>query len=100
MKEKIVKLLRSRRKGKKYKAIVSNGEKQRVIHFGASSYGQFRDSTSLRAFAKQDHGDRERRARYFLRHSGVRSKREAIAKEVRKSRGKLNARILSHRYLW
>ena len=100
MKERVIKITVSKRRGKKYKALVTDGIKQRVIHFGATGYGQFRDSTKLRAYRKKDHGDRERRRRYFLRHSKVPGKGEAISKELRKSRGRLNARVLSHRYLW
>ena len=100
MKERILKIQLSNRRGKKYMAVVSDGTSKRNIHFGAKGWGQWKDSTLLRAYKGSDHGDPERRRRYFLRHSGVPSKREAIAREVRRSRGRYTAKLLSHRYLW
>ena len=100
MKERLVSLEASRRANKKYKATVRSKEtgKTRVIHFGHSSYPQFRDSTPLRKFSKKDHGDKKRRQAYFSRHSGTTSKVEAIRKEKRS--GKYSAKLLSHMYLW
>ena len=102
MQEKIVHIEKSKRAGKKYMVIVRNlkTKKERVIHFGASDYQQFKDSTKLKKFSKKNHGDKDRRRRYFLRHSNKDNKREAIVKELKKSRGKYNAKILSHIYLW
>ena len=100
MKERLVSLEASRRANKKYKATVRSKEtgKTRVIHFGHSSYPQFRDSTPLRKFSEKDHGDKKRRQAYFSRHSGTTSKVEAIRKEKRS--GKFSAKLLSHMYLW
>lgn len=99
--ERIVGIKLSKRKGKKYVATVQSKEgRQRNIHFGARGYEQYKDSTRLRSFSSKDHNSRERRRRYFLRHSGVPDKRSALKKEIKRSRGKYNAKILSHIYLW
>lgn len=95
--ERVKSIERSRMKGKKYQAFTSLG---RTIHFGATGFEQYKDSTKLGLFSSKDHGDKQRRRAYFLRHSKVPGKREAIKKELRKSKGKLNAKILSHRFLW
>jgi len=98
--ERIVKIMKSTAKGKKYTAIVTDGSKQRKIHFGATGYEQFRDSTPVRAFSGSNHGDTKRRDAYFSRHSGTKNKSEAIRKEKAKAGGKLNAKLLAHKYLW
>ena len=100
MDETIVSIEASKRANKKYKATVRSKQtgKTRVIHFGHSSYPQFRDSTPLRKYSSKDHGDKKRRQAYFSRHSGTSSKHKAVQKE-RKS-GKYSARLLSHMYLW
>jgi hypothetical protein len=102
MRERIVKLLKSKRKGKKYAAIVANRRtrKKRIIHFGAHKYEQFKDSTGLGYYTRKNHGNKRRRQSYFSRHSGIKTKAKAVAKEKRKSRRKYNAKILSHVYLW
>ena len=102
MKEKIIHIEVSKRKEKKYMAIVVDfkTKKERRIHFGALSYQQFRDSTKLGKFSSKDHGDKERKKKYYLRHSGVELKKDAIKKELKKSKGRYNAKILSHMYLW
>jgi hypothetical protein len=102
MKEKIIDIKVSNRKEKKYTAFVQNiiTRKERKLHFGARNYQQFRDSTSIKKYEKKNHGDKERRRRYFLRHSAKEKKREAVKKELRKSKGLYNAKILSHIYLW
>lgn len=102
MKERIVKISKSTRKGKKYMALVQNNatKRQRTIHFGASAYAQYRDSTKLKLFAYKDHKDQNRRKNYFSRHSGVRTKRAALAAEKGKSGGEYTPKILSHQYLW
>ena len=94
-----------------YKTVISGGnskiilwdlttDKERKIHFGASDYQQFKDSTKLQAYSKKNHSNKERKRRYYLRHSGVENKRDAIKKELTKSNGSYNAKILSHIYLW
>lgn len=101
MKEKIVKF----KKGpfpKKYTAIIKNikSKKSRKIHFGDRRYQQYKDRTPLKLYAKKNHNTRKRMQNYFSRHSGTKKRGKAIRKEKRKSRGKYNAKILSHIYLW
>ena len=97
--ETLVRLEVSKRKHKKYKALVRTGDgRTRVVHFGDSRYQQYRDRTPLRAFAHLDHGDRARMQRYYQRHSGVSTRKAGIAKEKRG--GRLTARLLSHLWLW
>ena len=55
----------SRRKHKKYDAILPDG---RRVAFGDKRYEQFKDSTPLKAYKHLDHGDPKRRANYLARH--------------------------------
>ena len=100
--EKLIRITKSKRQGKKYSAFVKNlkTKKVRIIHFGATGYQQFKDSTKLKSFKSKNHGDSNRRRLYFTRHSGVPTKRAALLKEWRKSKGKYNPKILSHLFLW
>ena len=102
MKERIVRFEKSKRRGKKYTAIVQNikTKKQRVIHFGGLGYQQYKDRTPLKLYAKLNHGTRKRMRNYFNRHSGTPNRGKAIAKEIKKSGGYYNPKILSHIYLW
>jgi len=103
MKEQIVKFEKPTRKGKKYTVIVKDliTHKTRVISFGAKGYQQYKDSTHLGLYTKSNHGDKRRRRNYFSRHSGgIKNKRRATKRELRKSHGYYNAKILSHIYLW
>ena len=101
MKEKIMKF----KKGpfpKKYTAIVKDikSKKTRKIHFGDRRYQQYKDRTPLKLYAKNNHNTRKRMQNYFNRHSGTKKRSKAIKKEKIKSRGKYNAKILSHIFLW
>ena len=101
MEEKLLKITRSPDPKKKYRALVRSKDKRlRNIDFGAKGYQQFADSTPLKKFARANHSDAQRRKRYFLRHSGVDNKTEALRREIRKSKGVYNAKILSHKFLW
>jgi len=99
--ESIYAIVKSTRKNKKYAAEVGpNVGKTRIIHFGDSRYEQYKDSTPVKAYSHKDHSDPKRRKNYFMRHSGVANKTEAVKLEINKSNGKYNAKILSHKYLW
>ena len=99
--ERIVQIRRSNKKDKKYMATVKGASgSERTIHFGAKDYEQYKDSTNLGLYRTKNHGDSKRRSNYFKRHSGTSRKSAAIRKEFRKSHGKYNAKILSHKYLW
>ncbi len=79
---------------------IPSGRFTRAIHFGDTRYQQYQDSTGLGLYSHLDHNDERRRAMYFLRHSGVDNKKEALKIELRNSRGKMNSKILSHKFLW
>ena len=70
---------KSSRKHKKYMVRV-NGK---LVHFGDNRYQQYRDKIGL--YSMLDHGDKERRKRYYARHG----------KAVKHS-----AKWFSHKYLW
>jgi hypothetical protein len=76
-------LEKSTRKHKKYMAIFPDGTK---VHFGDNRYQQFKDSTGLGVYSSLDHGDTERRKRYYSRHGKYATKR--------------SAKWFSHKYLW
>lgn len=100
MQETIVRIEKAKAKHKKYSAIVRNKitKKERKINFGDNRYENFKDSTSLKLYSNKNHGDKKRRKNYFMRHSGVPTKSQAVAKE--KGKGKYTAKLLSHLYLW
>ncbi|MDA9216452.1 hypothetical protein N9O88_01360 [bacterium] len=101
MKEILVEIEKSPIKYKKYRAVItSDYDKYRTIDFGDNRYQQYNDSTKLKLYKKLNHGDPKRRENYFSRHSGVSDKKDALKKEIKKSKGKYNAKILSHEYLW
>jgi hypothetical protein len=102
MKERVREIKKSKRRGKKYMAIIENlaTRKRRVVHFGGLGYQQYKDRTRRGLYSQHDHGSRKRMRSYFSRHSGTPNRKRAIAKEIRKSRGYYNAKILSHIYLW
>ncbi len=102
MQEKIVKIEKSPNTMKKYMATVQNlkTKKTRTLHFGASDYQQFRDSTKIKLYKHLNHGTVKRKRRYFSRHSGEKTKSKAVKKELIQSNGMYTPKILSHIYLW
>lgn len=102
LKEKIISINKSSRKGKKYMATIQDKQtkEKRKIHFGASNYEQFYDSTPLGLYSHKNHLDKDRRKNYFKRHSGLSTKQKSIKKELKLSDGYYTPKILSHKYLW
>lgn len=84
----INKIMKSTRKGKKYMVYVKYNNKRgyKLIHFGASSYGHYKDKTPLKLYKHLDHGDKERKKRYYARHG--------------KATDKTSAKWWSNKYLW
>lgn len=84
--EKILyKPFRSKAKNKKYSVYVKGKSgKPKLIHFGDSRYGQFKDK--LGYFKKLDHNDPKRRKAYYARHG--------------KATSKDTAKYWSHKILW
>ena len=76
-------IVKSTRKHKKYMVIFN--DKRPPVHFGDNRYQQYKDSTPLKLYARLNHGDMERRKRYYPRHG----------------KAKLHsAKYFSHKYLW
>ena len=101
MKETIVKF----EKGphfKKYTAHVRNKKTRKIrkIHFGDNRYQQYKDRTPNKLYTRKNHGDRKRMQRYYMRHSGSKTRSAAIAKETVKSGGLYSPKLMSHIYLW
>jgi len=92
----IMDIQKSSRKNKKYMVEIDG----KTIHFGDNRYQHYKDRTSLKLYSHLDHNDKKRRMNYFKRHSGVSTKKQALEKELTLSGGELNAKILSHLYLW
>lgn len=101
-KDRLQKIIVSPKQYKKYRAMIQDISTKRIRHidFGDKRYEQFKDSTRLKRYSKKNHGNAKRRQNYFNRHSGEKTKRKALAKEWKKSKGRYTARILSHQYLW
>ena len=74
----------SKAKNKKYSVYVLKDGKKKLIHFGDKRYGQFKDK--LGHYSDLDHGDKERRKRYYSRHG--------------KATSKDTAKYWSHKILW
>jgi hypothetical protein len=87
---------------KKYTAFIKDKQTKKIrkINFGDVNYEQYRDSTPLKLYSKQNHGDKYRMQNYYSRHSGTKSRLKGIELEKKKSGGYYNAKILSHIYLW
>jgi hypothetical protein len=84
MDKELYKPFKSSSKNKKYSVYVMKGDKKRLIHFGDSRYGQFKDK--LGHFKKLDHGDVKRKNNYYSRHG--------------QSTDKNTAKYWSHKILW
>jgi hypothetical protein len=77
------KFIISRRKGKKYD-VYKDGKY--LVSFGSLGYQQFKDKTPLKSYSHLDHGDKNRRKRYYQRHG-----RDAKFESTK---------WFSHKYLW
>ena len=84
MDKELYKPFKSSSKNKKYSVYVMKGDKKRLIHFGDSRYGQFKDK--LGHFKSLDHGDVKRKNNYYSRHG--------------QSTDKNTAKYWSHKILW
>ena len=87
-------------KNKKYRATVKHPNfSPKHIDFGDNRYEHYED-TALGEWKNLDHKDDKRRKLYYNRFSGTDNKKDALVKEFKKSKGQLNAKILSHIFLW
>ena len=80
----LYKPFKSTAKNKKYSVYVMKNGKKRLIHFGDSRYGQFKDK--LGHYKHLDHGDQKRKKNYYARHG--------------KATDKNTAKYWSHLVLW
>lgn len=66
---------KSKRKGKKYDAVLKNKETGREVRipFGDKNLGQFRD-TALGLYSKKDTNDKNKRRQFRSRFSGLKQK--------------------------
>jgi hypothetical protein len=80
--------------GKKLKVKFTYQGKQRVIHFGASSYQHYYDKTKLLPVS-QNHKNPVRRRAYFERHSNFLNK-----EGKRVISDPLSASYWAYKYLW
>ncbi len=80
----LYKPFKSKAKNKKYSVYVKKDGKTRLIHFGDSRYGQFKDK--IGEYKNLDHGDKKRRDKYYARHG--------------KTDDKNSAKYWSHKILW
>ena len=76
----------SKSKNKKYSVYVKSdtGSGMKLIHFGDSRYGQFKDK--LGHYSSKDHGDEQRKKNYYSRHG--------------KATSKDSAKYWAHKILW
>ena len=72
-------------KGKKYTIIIMDKGKRKVIHFGDSNLGQFKDKIGL--YSSKDNNDPKRRKAFYDRFGG-------------RSTDKTSPLYYSQRYLW
>tara|TARA_R110002050_G_scaffold124812_1_gene244143 strand:- start:891 stop:1145 length:255 start_codon:yes stop_codon:yes gene_type:complete len=81
----LYKPFKSKAKNKKYSVYVKDSKgNKKLIHFGDSRYGQFKDK--LGEYSNLDHGDPKRRKAYYDRHG--------------KATSKDTAKYWSHKILW
>jgi len=84
---------KSTRPGKKLMVEVNKDGKKKTIHFGATSYGHFKDKTGI--WKSKDHNDAERRKNYRSRHGGI------IKKDGTKAiKDPMGASYHAYRVLW
>ena len=55
---------------KKYKVVLYDNNKNKIktVQFGAVGYEQYKDSTPLKLYSRDNHGDKQRRTSYRKRH--------------------------------
>tara|TARA_R100000541_G_C1894856_1_gene83851 strand:+ start:79 stop:363 length:285 start_codon:yes stop_codon:yes gene_type:complete len=83
----------SKAKNSKYSVYVIKNDKKKLIHFGDSRYGQFKDK--LGHYSNLDHGDKERRKRYLARAKGIKDKNGNLT-----WKNKNSANYYSIKFLW
>ena len=83
--KKLYEPFKSKAKNKKYSVYVKSDKgNPKLIHFGDSRYGQFKDK--LGHYSHLDHNDAQRKKNYYSRHGPEQNKN--------------TARFWSHKILW
>ena len=82
----LYKPFKSKAKNKKYSVYVMKDGKKKLIHFGDSRYGQYKDK--LGHYSHLDHKDAKRRKAYYDRHGD------------KNTTDKDTAKYWSHKILW
>ncbi len=82
--KKIYKPFKSSAKNKKYSVYVMKNNKKKLIHFGDSRYGQFKDK--LGEYSNLDSLDKQKKKNYYARHGQTNDKN--------------SAKYWSHKILW
>lgn len=83
------KIVEPRRKYKKYSVLKYNKKTKEwdyLLSFGDNRYQHYKDSTPLKLWSHLDHGNKERRKRYYQRHGTTTDKESAT--------------YWSNKYLW
>lgn len=83
--------VKSNVKFKKYAVRYNN----KLINFGDSRYTQYKDSTGLGLYTKQNNNDKKRRASYIARASKIKNKQGQLTASLKSS-----ANYYAIRYLW
>ena len=74
---------KSNKKGKKLMTTVKVNGKDKIIHFGSSVMGHYKDKTGI--WKELNHNDKERKKNYLSRSSGIKNKQGKITKDDPKS---------------
>lgn len=73
--KKLYKPFKSTAKNKKYSVYVLKNDRKRLIHFGDSRYGQYKDK--LGSYSSMDSLDKQKRKNYYSRHGQTTDKNSA-----------------------
>ena len=65
----VISIIESKAKHKKYTAVLVSGKKTVAVHFGDRRYQQYKDQTRLGIFSYLDHLDLKRRKNFIARQS-------------------------------
>jgi hypothetical protein len=68
---KILNIVKSNHKHKKYSITVEYNDKIKTIHFGDTRYQQYKDRTPLKLYKHLDHEDKDRRDNYLSRATKI-----------------------------
>ena len=75
---KFVRFQKSKRKGKKYDAVLQNKQTEREVRvpFGDKNLPQYKDTTGLGLYSKKDTNDQNKRRQFRARFSAMKQKED------------------------